>query len=42
MKQRSLADSGFEHSTKRTRKRQLLEQMQAVVAWAELKALIAY
>ena len=40
MKQRSLAESGFELSTKRTRKRQLLEQMQVVVPWADLEALI--
>ncbi len=40
MNQRSLAESGFELSMKRTRKRQLLEQMQAVVPWADLEALI--
>ena len=41
MKQLSLAAaSGFELVTKRTRKRQFLEEMNRVVPWAELVALI--
>lgn len=41
MKQMSLAASGFERKTKRTRKREFLDEMSLVVPWAELIALIA-
>lgn len=37
----SLASSGFELKTKRTRKREFLEEMELVVPWTELEALIA-
>lgn len=40
MKQKSLASSGFELATKRTRKREFLDEMNLVVPWAELVALI--
>jgi transposase, IS5 family len=40
MKQISLGESGFERKTKRTRKRQFLEEMNLVVPWAELVSLI--
>jgi transposase, IS5 family len=40
MKQISLASTGFELSSKRTRKRVFLEDMDRVVPWAELVALI--
>ena len=36
MKQMSLASSGFERKTKRTRKRAFLEEMQRVVPWDQL------
>jgi transposase, IS5 family len=41
MKQMSLAPSGFEKSAKRTRKREFLAEMDRVVPWAALEALIA-
>ena len=41
MKQISLASSGFELKTKRTRKREFLDEMSLVVPWAELEALIS-
>lgn len=41
MKQMSLSDSGFERKTKRTRKREFLDEMDLVVPWVELVALIA-
>lgn len=40
MKQISLANSGFELATKKTRKREFLDEMNLVVPWAELVALI--
>lgn len=40
MKQISLATTGFEIVTKRTRKREFLDEMNLVVPWAELIALI--
>jgi IS5 family transposase len=40
MKQQSLAAAGFELSTKRTRKREFLDEMNLVVPWVELVALI--
>lgn len=40
MKQISLAATGFEIVTKRTRKREFLDEMSQVVPWAELIALI--
>ena len=40
MSQISLGTSGFELSTKRTRKRELLDEMNVVVPWAELVGLI--
>lgn len=40
MKQISLCSSGFELSSKRTRKQEFLEQMQQVVPWAALVELI--
>jgi len=40
MKQKSLASTGFELVTKRTRKREFLDEMNLVVPWAELVALI--
>ncbi len=41
MKQISLVGTGFEVSTKRTRKREFLEEMNRMVPWAQLVALIA-
>lgn len=41
MKQMSLGENGFERKTKRTRKREFLDEMNLVVPWAELVALIA-
>ena len=41
MKQMSFASTGFECSSKRTRKREFLDEMELVVPWAELVALIA-
>lgn len=40
MKQKSFASSGFELVTKRTRKREFLDEMNLVVPWAELVRLI--
>ena len=40
MKQISLANSGFELVTKRTRKREFLDEMNLVVPWTELIGLI--
>ena len=40
MKQISLAESGFERALKRTRKRVFLDEMNCVVPWSELVALI--
>lgn len=36
MKQMSLGESGFERKSKRTRKREFLDEMELVVPWAEL------
>ncbi len=41
MKQISLASTGLERSSKRTRKREFLDEMNLVVPWAELVTLIA-
>ena len=41
MKQMSLGAAGFERKTKGTRKREFLYEMNLVVPWAELVALIA-
>ena len=41
MKQMSLGAAGFERKTKRTRKREFLDEMNLVVPWAELVARIA-
>ena len=41
MKQMSLETTGFERKTKRTRKREFLEEMNRVVPWSELVALIS-
>ena len=41
MKQMSLGESGYERKTKRTRKREFLDEMNLVVPWAELVAPIA-
>ena len=41
MKQMSLAHTGFELVTKRTRKREVLDEMNLVIPWTELLALIA-
>jgi len=41
MKQMSLDTTGFERKTKRTRKREFLDEMDLLVPWAELVALIA-
>ncbi|BDV00884.1 hypothetical protein TDMWS_09690 [Thermodesulfomicrobium sp. WS] len=41
MKQMSLAGAGFERKTKRSRKRGFLDQMERVMPWGELEALIA-
>ena len=40
MKQMSLSATGFERKTKRTRKRQFLDEMNLVVPWSELVALV--
>ena len=40
MKQMSLGESGFERKTKRTRKREFLDEMNLVVPWSELVALV--
>jgi IS5 family transposase len=40
MKQQSLATAGFELAAKRTRKREFLDEMNLVVPWSELVALI--
>jgi IS5 family transposase len=40
MKQQSLATAGFEQATKRTRKRESLDEMDLMVPWSELVALI--
>jgi IS5 family transposase len=40
MKQQGLATAGFELATKRTRKREFLDEMNLVVPWAELVGLI--
>jgi IS5 family transposase len=40
MKQQSLATAGFELATKRTRKREFLDEMNLVVPWSELVSLI--
>ena len=37
----SLGESGYERKTKRTRKREFLDEMNLVVPWAELVSLIA-
>jgi hypothetical protein len=41
MKQMSFASTDFERSSKRTHKREFLDEMNLVVPWAELVALIA-
>ena len=41
MKQMSLDERGFERRTKRTRKREFLDETNLVVPWGELVALIA-
>ena len=41
MKQMSLSESVFERKTKRTRKREFLDDMNLVLPWVELVALIA-
>ena len=41
MEQMSLAHTGFELVTKRTRKREFLDEMNLVIPWSELLALIA-
>lgn len=41
MKQMSLSETGFDCKTKSTRKREFLSEMNLVVTWAELVALIA-
>lgn len=40
MKQKSLATAGFELASKRTRKREFLDEMNLVVPWSELVGLI--
>ena len=40
MKQMSLGAAGFERKTKRTRKREFLDEMNLVVPWCELVAFI--
>jgi IS5 family transposase len=40
MKQMSLSESGFERKSKRTRKREFLDEMNLVVPWGELVALV--
>ena len=41
MKQISLATTGFELTTKRTRKREFLDEMYVVIPWFELLSLMA-
>ena len=41
MKQMSFGEIGYERKTKRTRKREFLDEMNLVVPWGELVALIA-
>jgi IS5 family transposase len=41
MKQMSLASTGLERVTKRTRKREFLDEMNLVIPWSELLSLIA-
>jgi IS5 family transposase len=41
MKQISLATTGFELVTKRTRKRKFLDEMNLVIPWSQLLGLIA-
>jgi transposase, IS5 family len=41
MKQMSLDTTGFERKTKRTRKREFLDEMNLVVPWSELVALVS-
>ena len=41
MKQISLATTGFDLVTKRTRKREFLDEMNLVIPWSQLLALIA-
>ncbi len=41
MKQMNLGENGFERKTKRTRKREFLDEMNLVVPWGELVSLIA-
>ena len=41
MKQTTFASTGFELVTKRTRKREFLEEMNLVIPWSQLLALIA-
>ena len=41
MKQISLATTGFELVTKRTRKREFLDEMNLVIPWSQLLGLIA-
>jgi IS5 family transposase len=41
MEQMNLGESGFERKTKRTRKREFLDEVNLVVPWAELVSLIA-
>jgi IS5 family transposase len=40
MKQMSLATTGFELVTKRTRKREFLDEMNLLIPWSELLSLI--
>ena len=40
MKQQSLATAGFELATKRTRKREFLDEMNLVVPWSDLVGLV--
>ncbi len=40
MKQMSLGAAGFERETKRTRKREFLDEMNLVVPWSELVVLV--
>lgn len=41
MKQMSLGTAGFERKTKRTRKREFLDDMELLVPWTELVTLIS-
>jgi transposase, IS5 family len=40
MKQQSLATTGFQLATKSTRRREFIDEMNLVVPWVELAALI--